>query len=65
MSVIKSENEVVLSQLCVYSKNKESFVRATGEEAYDKIMELWEKLPNTRVNDDEAVDVSAPNGDSE
>lgn len=66
MSVIKSENEVVLSQLRVYNENKESFVRAMGEEAYDnKIMELLEKLPNPRVNDDEAVDDIAPNGDSE
>ena len=64
MSVIKSENEVVLSQLHVYNENKESFVRAMGEEAYDnKIMELLEKLPNPHV--DGAVDDSAPNGDSE
>jgi len=65
MSVIKSENEVFLSQLRVYNESKESFVRAMGEEAYDnKIMELLEKLPNPRVNDDEAVNVGVPNGDS-
>jgi len=66
MSVIKSENEVVLSQLCVYKENKESFVRAMGEEAYNnQIMELLEKLPNPRVNDDKAVNVSVSNEDSE
>ena len=66
MSVIKSENEVVLSQLRLYNENKESFISAMGEEAYDnKIMELLEKLPNPRVNDDKAVDVCTPNGDSE
>ena len=66
MSVIKSENEVVLSQLHVYNENKESFVRAMGEEAYNnKIMELLEKLPNSLVNDDDAVDVSMPNEHSE
>jgi len=56
MSVIKSENEVVLSQLRAYNKNKESFVRAMGEGAYNNtIMELLEKFPNPRVNDDKAV----------
>ena len=66
MSVIKSENEVGFSQLRVYNENKESFVRAMGEEAYNnKLMELLDKLPNPRVNDDEAVSVSVSNGDSE
>ena len=65
MSVIKSEKEVVLSQLRVYHENKESFVRAMGEEAHDnKIMELLEKLPNTYVNDVDAVVVSLTNRDS-
>jgi len=65
MHLIKSENEVVLSQLHVYNENTESVVRAIGEEACDyKIIELLEKLPNPRVNDDEDVDVRVSNGDS-
>ena len=66
MSVVKSENEVLMSQLCVYKENKDAFVRAMGEKAYDnKIMEALEKLPYQRVNDDESVDVSMSIGDSD
>ena len=65
MHLIKSENEVVLSQLHVYNENKESFVRAIGEEAYNnKIMEQMEKLPNPHVNDVYAANVSGQMGDS-
>ena len=40
-SLIKSRNDLVVTQLQLYNGNKSSFVAAMGQEAYDhKIIEL-------------------------
>ena len=46
-SLIKSRNELVMTQLRLYNKNKEAFVGMMGQEAFNaKIMELLNKLPD-------------------
>ena len=46
-SLIKSRNNLVMTQLQLYNDNKSSFVVAMGQEAYDhKIIELLKKLPD-------------------
>ena len=46
-SLIKSRNDLVMTQLQLYNDNKSSFVVAMGQEAYDhKIIELLKKLPD-------------------
>jgi hypothetical protein len=47
MSLIKSRNDLVATPLQLYNNNKESFIAAMGQEAYDnKIIELLDKLPD-------------------
>jgi hypothetical protein len=47
MSVIKSRNDIVATQLRLYNDNKDSFIAAMGEDAYNnKIIELLGKLPD-------------------
>ena len=47
MSILKSRNDVVATQLGLYNANKEAFIAAMGEEAYNKrIIELLGKLPD-------------------
>lgn len=46
-SLIKSRNELVMTQLRLYNENKEAFVATMGQEAFNaKIMELLNKLPD-------------------
>ena len=46
-SLIKSRNELVMTQLRLYNKNKESFIATMRQEAFNaKIMELLNKLPD-------------------
>ena len=47
MSIIKSKNDVVATQLGLYNANKDAFIAAMGEDAYNKrIIELLGKLPD-------------------
>jgi hypothetical protein len=47
MSLIKSRNDVVATQLWLYIDSKDAFVAAMGEDAYNnKTIELLGKLPN-------------------
>ena len=47
MSLIKSRNDVVATQLRLYNDNKDAFVAAMGEDTYNnKIIELLGKLPD-------------------
>jgi hypothetical protein len=47
MRLIKLRNDLVATQLQLCNKNKESFIAAMGQEAYDnKIIELFDKLPD-------------------
>jgi len=46
-SLIKLRNDLVATQLQLYNNNKESFIAALGQEAYDKkIIELLNELPD-------------------
>ena len=46
-SLIKSRNDLVVTQLQLYNGNKSSFVVAMAQEAYDHtIIELLKKLPD-------------------
>ncbi len=46
MSVIKAQNDIVSTQLCLYNENRDAFVAAMGEVVYNnKIIELMKKLP--------------------
>ena len=48
-SLIKSRNELVMTQLRLYNKNKEAFVATMGQEAFNAkiiIMELLKKVPD-------------------
>ncbi len=47
MSILKSKNDIVATQLGLYNANKDAFIAAMGEEAYNKqIIELLGKLPD-------------------
>ena len=53
MSVIKTQNDIVSTQLCLYNKNRDAFVTAMGEAVYnDKIIELLKKLPEPQGSRD-------------
>ena len=50
MTVVKSQNDLVSSQLHLYQENKESFISIMGEEKYhETIMSLLKKLPDPDV----------------
>jgi hypothetical protein len=50
MTVVKSQNDLVSSQLCLYQENKESFISIMGEDKYhETIMSLLKKLPDPDV----------------
>ncbi len=47
MSLIKSRNDVVATQLWLYNDNKDAFIAAMGEDVYNnRIIELLGKLPD-------------------
>ena len=49
ISVIKVQNDIVSTQLCLYNENRDAFVAAMGEAEYNnKIIELLKKLPEPR-----------------
>ena len=66
MSIIKSQNDVVSTQICLYNENKNSFIAKMGEEKqHERITELLDKLANPvvkllaneeSVNDDEDME---------
>ena len=67
-SLIKSRNDLVMTQLRLYNKNKEAFVATMGQEAFNaKIMELLNKLPDpstVRISlDDPDVDEGGDDDD--
>ena len=72
MSVIKSQNDVVSVQLCLYNENRQAFIATMGEDAYNqKIIDLLNKLPDpSAVNNlagdtaSTSVDVASSVGDS-
>ena len=46
-SLIKSRNELVMTQIRMYNENKDAFVATMGQEAFNaKIIELLNKLPD-------------------
>ncbi|KAL3788792.1 hypothetical protein HJC23_006245 [Cyclotella cryptica] len=50
MTVVKSQNDLVSSQLRLYQENKDSFISIMGEEKYhETIMSLLKKLPDPDV----------------
>ena len=51
MSVIKAQNDIVSTQLCLYNENRDAFVAAMGEAEYNnKIIELLKKLLEPQGN---------------
>ncbi len=51
MSVIKEQNDIVLTQFHLYNENRDAFVAAMGEAEYNnKIIELLKKLPEPKGN---------------
>ena len=69
-SLIKSRNELVMTQIRMYNENKDAFVATMGQDAFNaKIMELLNKLPDpatVRTSlDDPYVDENLDNDDEE
>ena len=53
MSIIKAQNDIVSTQLCLYNENRDAFVAAMGEAEYNnKIIELLKKLPEPQGSRD-------------
>ena len=51
MSVIKAQNDIVLTQLRLYNENRDAFVAEMGEAEYNnKIIELLKKLQEPQGN---------------
>jgi len=64
MSVIKSQNDVVSVQLCLYNENRDAFIATMGEDAYNrKIVGLLNKLPDPSVVNNPAEDNTSSVGD--
>ena len=71
MSVIKVQNDIVSTQLCLYNENRDAFVATMGEAEYNNnIIELLKKLPepqgnranvNREHNEDEGEDKTSKN----
>ena len=69
-SLIKSRNELVMTQIRMYNENKDAFVATMGQDAFNaKIMELLNKLPDpatVRTSlDDPYVDEDLDNDNEE
>ncbi len=48
MSVVKAQNYVVSTQLCLYNEDRDAFVAAMGEAEYNnKIFMLLKMFPET------------------
>ena len=57
MSVIKAQNDVVSTQLCLYNENRDAFIAAFGEDSYNrKVIELLKKLPDPTLQSDNTAE---------
>ena len=64
MSVIKAQNDIFSTQLCLYNKNRDAFVAAMGEAVYNnKIIKLLKKLPEPQESSDNVDRESKEDGE--
>lgn len=49
MSIVKAQNDVVSTQLCLYNENKDAFIAAFRSRKWSKILDLLKKLPDPRI----------------